>query len=162
MVIGNVTAAKPHAVGALPISQPHLSGPPRPLVVTLETFQGPLDLLLLQVRNHELDITTIRLAQITRHYLEMLGIAERVDLDVAGEFLVLTATLLYIKSRSLLPPAEAAPDAEEQDDPRAEFAHHMLQYQQFKEAAEAFSQLRAERQLVYTRPMADPDRKSVV
>src|SRR3954468_14746946 len=102
----------------------------------LDVFEGPLDLLLHLIKKNEVSITDIPIAVITEQYLAMLELMQGLDLDVAGEFLVMAATLVHIKSRMLLPPDET--DAGEEDeggDPRDELVRRLLEYQRFKEAA---------------------------
>ena len=113
-----------------------------PLKVKLETFEGPLDLLLYLIKKNEIDIYDIPIAAITQQYLGYLELMKNLDLDVAGEFLLMAATLLHIKSRMLLPLQEEdhAEGAQEEDDPRAELVRRLLEYQRFKEAARELTQ----------------------
>ena len=108
-----------------------------PLKVRLETFEGPLDLLLFLIKKNEIDIYDIPISVITQQYLEYLEMMKNLDLDVAGEFLLMAATLLHIKSRMLLPPSEQGEGEgeKEEEDPRAELVRRLLEYQRFKEAA---------------------------
>ncbi len=108
-----------------------------PLKVKLESFEGPLDLLLFLIKKNEIDIYDIPMAVITQQYLEYLEMMKNLNLDVAGEFLLMAATLLHIKSRMLLPAPEEdqAEDGKEEEDPRAELVRRLLEYQRFKEAA---------------------------
>jgi segregation and condensation protein A len=111
--------------------------------VALPNFEGPLDLLLHLIREHKLDIFDIPVALITEKYLESIERMREVNLDIAGEFLVMAATLAHLKSRLLLPRTEAPPDAqaaEEAADPRAELVRRLLEYQKYKEAAEHLAQ----------------------
>jgi segregation and condensation protein A len=101
--------------------------------VRLEVFEGPLDLLLHLIRRNQVDIYDIPIATITDQYLDYLGLMKALNLDVAGEFLLMAATLLHIKSKMLLPsPPE---EEEEEDDPRAELVNRLLEYEKYKEAA---------------------------
>ncbi|HEY5658880.1 MAG TPA: segregation/condensation protein A [Myxococcota bacterium] len=102
--------------------------------VKLAAFEGPLDLLLHLIRLNEVEITDIPIAQIAEQYLEYLELMRELNLDIAGEYLVMAATLAWIKSRMLLPPD---PSEGEDDilDPRAELMARLLEYQRFKEAA---------------------------
>lgn len=111
--------------------------PELPLQVKLEAFEGPLDLLLHLIKKNEIDIYDIPINVITQQYLEYLEIMKSLNLDIAGEFLLMAATLLHIKSKMLLPPSEAELSEEEQEeeDPRAELVRRLLEYQRFKEAA---------------------------
>lgn len=103
--------------------------------VKLDIFEGPLDLLLHLVKKNEVDLSDIPVATITDQYIAYLDLLTELDLDVAGEYLVMAATLLHLKSRLLLPD-EGGVDEEEGADPRAELARQLLEYQRFKEAAE--------------------------
>jgi segregation and condensation protein A len=117
-----------------------------PYTVRLEVFEGPLDLLLHLIQKNELDIANIPIALITEQYLEYLKLMKVLNLDVAGEYLLMASTLLYIKSRTLLP---VSPDEEEGEgeDPRAELVRKLLEYQKYKEAASELEK----------RPMLDRD-----
>ncbi len=104
--------------------------------VKLEIFEGPLDLLLYLIKRYELDIYDISIERITRQYLEYLQAFKELNIDVAGEFIVMAANLLYIKSRSLLPVDQQPPEEEaEEDDPRWELIRQLIEYKKFKEAA---------------------------
>jgi segregation and condensation protein A len=112
-----------------------------PLKVRLTAFEGPLDLLLYLIKKNELDIYDIPISVITQQYLEYLEMMKNLNLDVAGEFLLMAATLLHIKSKMLLPPAEReeGEGEKEEEDPRAELVRRLLEYQRFKEAARELS-----------------------
>jgi segregation and condensation protein A len=103
--------------------------------IKLQVFEGPLDLLLHLIRLNEVDITDIPIAEIATQYSEYVSLMHELDLDVAGEYLLMAATLAWIKSRMLLPP-DGAGDEDEGPDPRAELVARLLEYQRFKEAAE--------------------------
>ena len=103
--------------------------------VQLEFFEGPLDLLLHLIKKNEVSITDIPIAAITEQYLATLELIQTLSLDVAGEFLVMAATLIHIKSRMLLPPDESDVEEDEEGDPRDELVRRLLEYQRFKEAA---------------------------
>ncbi|MBU2054618.1 MAG: segregation/condensation protein A [Proteobacteria bacterium] len=103
--------------------------------IKLDIFEGPLDLLLYLIRKNEIDICNIPIALITEQYLAHLGMMHSLNLDLAGEYLVLASTLVHIKSKMLLPPAEGEDEDEEGEDPRAELVQQLLEYQMFKEAA---------------------------
>ena len=123
--------------------------------IKLPVFEGPLDLLLFLLRKNELDIYDIPIAQVTRQYLEVLYAMKELSLDVAGEFFVMAATLMEIKSRMLLPKHQQAidPNAEEDDlDPRWELVHQLLQYKKFKEAAGNLGQMSLDAQNRLPRP----------
>jgi segregation and condensation protein A len=120
-----------------------------PYRVKLESFEGPLDLLLHLVRSNEVEITDIPIIEITRQYNDYLELMRHCNLEIAGDYLVMAATLMHIKSRMLLPPD---PDVEEgEDDPRAELAQQLLDYQQFKQAAESLQAMESRRTLIWTR-----------
>jgi len=103
--------------------------------VKLDVFEGPLDLLLHLVKKNEVELSDIPVATITDQYLAYLDLMQQLDLDVAGEYLVMAATLLHLKSRILLPRGDVN-DEEEGEDPRAELARQLLEYRRFKEAAD--------------------------
>ncbi|HEX8782970.1 MAG TPA: segregation/condensation protein A [Steroidobacteraceae bacterium] len=108
--------------------------PPQALEVFLEAFEGPLDLLLYLIRRQNLDILDIPLAEITRQYMQYIELMQELQLELAGEYLVMAATLAEIKSRMLLPRPKLAEDSEE--DPRAELVRRLQEYERFKRAAE--------------------------
>src|SRR5439155_22891158 len=109
------------------------------LKISLPLYEGPLDLLMNLIRRQKLDIYDIPIAKVTEQYLSFLHLMEEMDVDLASEFLVIAAQLIYIKSRMLLPPD---PDAgpEEQEDPRAELVRRLIEYEQFKNAAQMLYQ----------------------
>jgi segregation and condensation protein A len=102
--------------------------------VKLEVFEGPLDLLLYLIKKDEIDIKDIPIAKITDQYLQYLELMKMLDLNIAGEFILMAATLMHIKSKMLLPPDDSDEEAEEVD-PRAELVQRLLEYKKFKEAA---------------------------
>jgi segregation and condensation protein A len=104
--------------------------------VQLEIFEGPLDLLLHLIKKNQVSITDIPIAAITEQYLATLELMQSLNLDVAGEFLVMAATLIHIKSRMLLPAGDDEADEDEGVDPRDELVRRLLEYQRFKEAAD--------------------------
>lgn len=117
--------------------------------IKLQVFEGPLDLLLFLIRKNELDIYDIPIESVTKQYIEALRAMQQLDLDVAGEFFVMAATLMEIKSRMLLPKGQHAidPNAEDDEvDPRWELVHQLLQYKKFKEAAAKLAELAETRQ----------------
>jgi segregation and condensation protein A len=119
--------------------------------VRLHNFEGPLDLLLHLIKQHEVSIYDIPIALITQQYLEYLELMQELDLDVAGEFLVMAATLIHIKSRMLLPrPDPAQEDPEE--DPREALVRRLLEHQKFKAAAELLHEREIQRSAQWGRP----------
>jgi segregation and condensation protein A len=123
--------------------------------VRLQAFDGPLDLLLHLVRVNEVEITDIPIVEITRQYDAYLDLMRDLDLEIAGDYLVLAATLMHIKSRMLLPP-DPVSDEESAGDPRAELVQQLLDYQRYKQAAEGLEALESRRTLIWTR-MTIPD-----
>jgi len=113
--------------------------PPQALEVFLEAFEGPLDLLLYLIRRQNLDILDIPLAEITRQYIQYIELMQDLQLELAGEYLVMAATLAEIKSRMLLPRPPSA--AEDEDDPRAELVRRLQEYERFKRAAASIDAL---------------------
>jgi len=104
--------------------------------VKLEIFEGPLDLLLYLIKRDEIDIYDISLERLTSQYLEYLQAFKELNIDVAGEFIVMAATLIYLKSRSLLPVDQQPPDEDAaEDDPRWDLIRQLIEYKKFKEAA---------------------------
>lgn len=104
--------------------------------VSIEAFEGPLDLLLHLIKKNEVDIYNIPIAAITRQYLDCLELMKELNLDIAGEFLVMASTLIQIKSRMLLPFSSEEENAEEEEDPRAELVKRLVEYRKYKEAAQ--------------------------
>lgn len=105
--------------------------------VKLEIFEGPMDLLLYLIKKDEIEIKDIPIARITEQYLEYLTLMRELDISIAGDFLVTAATLIYIKSKMLLPPAPKIEGEEDlNEDPRAELIERLLEYQKFKSAAQ--------------------------
>jgi len=123
--------------------------------IKLQVFEGPLDLLLFLIRKNELDIYDIPIEQITKQYLEMLYAMGELKLELAGEFFVMAATLMEIKSRMLLPKNQQAvdPNATEEDelDPRWELVHQLIQYKKFKDAASGIAEMIGTRQAMLER-----------
>lgn len=120
--------------------------PPDALEVVLETFEGPLDLLLYLIRRQNLNILDIRVAEITRQYMEYIGLMDALQLDLVGEYLVMAALLAEIKSRMLLP--RSSDVDEDEDDPRAQLIRRLQEYERFKTAAESIQDMpRLERDL---------------
>jgi segregation and condensation protein A len=126
--------------------------------VKLEVFEGPLDLLLYLIKKDEVDVYDVSIERITQQYLEFMEAFKVLDLEVAGEFVVMAANLIYIKSRSLLPVAVQPPDEEaEEEDPRWELVRQLVEYKKFKDAAAQLSQKELEQSKMFTRlPEVEP------
>ena len=120
-------------MGPIPLTD--TSQPLKPIyAIKLDVFEGPLDLLLHLIQQNEMDITDVSIAEITEQYLEYLNLMEMLDLDVASEFLVMAATLLHLKSQIILPSKN--PDESYTFKDREELVQQLLEYKQFKEAAQ--------------------------
>ena len=119
--------------------------------VKLEIFEGPMDLLLHLIKKHELDIYDIPIAPITQQYLEYLELMKSLDMEIAGDFLVMASTLTHIKSRMLLPPPEHPEADDDGTDPRAELIRRLLEYKRFKDAAATLEQKEHDWSRVFTR-----------
>jgi segregation and condensation protein A len=120
--------------------------------VKLEVFEGPLDLLLYLIKQDEIDIYDISLERITRQYLEYLQAFKELNIDLAGEFIVMAANLIYLKSRSLLPMDQQPPEEDaEEDDPRWDLIRQLIEYKKFKEAASELHLREVERERVFAR-----------
>jgi segregation and condensation protein A len=121
--------------------------------VRLERFEGPLDLLLHLIRKNEVNIHDIPIALITQQYLDAIGLMQELDLDIAGDYLVMAATLIHIKSRTLLPRPETAAGIEGDDeDPRDGLVRRLLEHQKFKAAAELLHEREQVRSAQWQRP----------
>ncbi len=120
-------------------------------LLKLQIYEGPLDLLLDLIRKQKINIYDIPIAQITSQYLQYLHLIKEMDIDVAGEFIFMAATLIHIKSRLLLPPDPAAP-TEEQDDPRTDLVHRLLEHEQFKNAAQMLQSKRVVEEATWSQP----------
>ncbi|MCM2264326.1 MAG: segregation/condensation protein A [Desulfuromonadales bacterium] len=126
--------------------------------VHLDNFTGPLDLLLHLIRKNEMEITDIPIAEITAQYLAVIDTMQTLNLDVAGEFLLMAATLLHIKSRMLLPQiAEDGAEEEDEEDPRAELVRRLLEYQKYKDAAVQLDELPQLNRNLYARSAPAPE-----
>ncbi|MEX1128271.1 MAG: segregation/condensation protein A [Vicinamibacterales bacterium] len=119
--------------------------------VRLEHFEGPLDLLLHLIKRHEVSIYDIPITSITKQYLEYIDLMQELNLDVAGEFLVMAATLIHIKSRMLLPRVDPTQEDPEED-PREALVRRLLEHQKFKAAAELLHERETLRSAQWTRP----------
>ncbi|MGA2838979.1 MAG: ScpA family protein [Steroidobacteraceae bacterium] len=116
--------------------------PPQALEVFLEAFEGPLDMLLYLIRRQNLDILDIPIAEITRQYMRYIELMHVLQLELAGEYLLMAATLAEVKSRMLLPRPPHSEDATGEADPRAELVRRLQEYERFKRAAEGIDQMR--------------------
>ena len=134
--------------------------PPADLPIRLDVFEGPLDLLLFLIRKNEIDIYDIPIEKVTLQYLEVLRTQEKDNLELAGDFFVMAATLMYIKSRMLLPvesrPEEELPSPEEGQDPRWALVQQLIQYKRVKETAAIIRGLVDERQGLLARYVLQP------
>jgi segregation and condensation protein A len=129
--------------------------------IKLDVFEGPLDLLLYLIKKNEIDIYNIPIALITQQYLDYLNMIKSLNLDLAGEYLVMASTLIHIKSRMLLPVPEESEEEEQQGDPRAELVKQLLEYQAFKEAASHLAQRPILERDVFKRSAALPEEKQI-
>ena len=118
--------------------------------VRLSQFEGPLDLLLHLIRRDKIDIYDIPISHITHEYLSYIEIMQELELDLAGEFFVMAATLMRIKAQMLLP--RRGEDEEEEEDPRDELVRNLLEYKKYKEAAQHMAEMESDRRRVFTRP----------
>src|SRR6201998_4864852 len=120
--------------------------------VRLEVFEGPLDLLLYLIKRDEVDIHEISIERITRQYLEYLQAFKELNIELAGEFIVMAANLIYLKSRSLLPIDQQPPEEDaEEDDPRWDLIRQLIEYKKFKEAAAELHLRELERERIFAR-----------
>src|ERR1700720_3495982 len=122
-----------------------------PYNIHLETYDGPLDLLLDLIKKQEIDIHNIPIAQITGQYLEYLHKLEQLDMDISADFIYMAATLIYIKSKMLLPPDPLA-GPEEATDPRAELVQRLVEHEKFKNAAQLLYQKQQIEENVWSKP----------
>ncbi|MFO7694346.1 MAG: segregation/condensation protein A [Vicinamibacterales bacterium] len=132
-------------------ADPDFEPSPDAYTVRLERFTGPLDLLIHLIKKNEVDICDIPIALVTAQYLEYLEIIEELNLDIAGEFIVMAATLIHIKSRMLLPRPDASQEDPEED-PREALVHRLLEYQKFKAAAHLLHEREEWRSAQWQRP----------
>jgi len=144
-------------------ARPDGVSPATACAIKLQVFEGPLDLLLHLIRLDELDITDLPIAEIAQQYADYVALMQELDLDVAGEYLLMAATLAWIKSRMLLPPSGDGEEAEGAD-PRAELVARLLEYQRYKEVAEQLGDRTLEGRDVFAaqapgaEPLADDER----
>jgi segregation and condensation protein A len=132
-----------------------------PYVVSLSNFEGPLDLLLFFIKRDELDIYDIPIARITEEFLLYTQALQALDLEQAGDFIVMAATLMQIKAKMLLPKPERGPAEEDEEDPRAELVRRLLEYKQYKEVAGELRGREDEQRHVYYRQYFKADEKVV-
>lgn len=125
--------------------------------VSVDAFEGPLDLLLHLIKKNEVDIYNIPIATITRQYLDYIDLLKELNLDIAGDFLVMASTLVQIKSKMLLPAAEDPETEEEAEDPRAELVRRLLEYQKYKEAGMVLGSRELLGREVFARKFPAPD-----
>ncbi|MDB6031017.1 MAG: scpA [Verrucomicrobiales bacterium] len=127
--------------------------------VKFEVFEGPLDLLLYLIKKEEVDIYDVNLTQLATQFIEYIELMRMLDLEVAGEFLVMASTLMYIKSRELLPvEQQVTPEGEEEgDDPRWELIRQLVEYKKFKDAAAQLQTLEVQQESVYRRVPGKPE-----
>jgi len=144
-------AGMPKSEAELPAPKRVTRGGEPPPPVKLEMYEGPLDLLLDLIRKQQIDIYDIPIARITQQYLDYLHLLEELNIDVAGEFIFMAATLIHIKSRMLLPPDPNA-TPEEQEDPREELVHRLLEHEQFKNAAQMLQSKRMVEEAMWSEP----------
>ncbi|MBI3658090.1 MAG: segregation/condensation protein A, partial [Acidobacteria bacterium] len=143
----NLAEEKPLAAGSE--DSPQLNH----YTVKLDAFEGPLDLLLYLIRREEINIWDIPIAHITAHYLEYVQLMKDLNLNLAGEFLVMAATLIHIKSRLLLPPdPRQAAESAEAEDPRHELVYQLLEHEKFKNAAQMLYAKEAVETEVWSKP----------
>ena len=127
--------------------------------VKFEVFEGPLDLLLYLIKKEEVDIYEVNLTKLATEFIEYIEVMRLLDLDIAGEFLVMASTLMYIKSRELLPvDKQVVPEGEEEemDDPRWELIRQLVEYKKFKDAAAKLQELEQRQEEIYPRLPVKP------
>jgi segregation and condensation protein A len=122
-----------------------------PYKIHLDTYDGPLDLLLDLIKKQEIDIHNIPIAKITGQYLDYLHKLEQLDMDISSDFIYMAATLIYIKSKMLLPPDPLA-GPEDLDDPRADLVHRLVEHEKFKSAAQLLHQRQQIEEHVWSKP----------
>src|SRR5436309_3074294 len=127
--------------------------------VKFEVFEGPLDLLLYLIKKEEVDIYQVNLTQLATQFIEYIEVMRMLDLEIAGEFLVMASTLMYLKSRELLPvDQQVTPEGEEEgEDPRWELIRQLVEYKKFKDAAAQLQLLELRQEAVYPRLPVKPD-----
>jgi segregation and condensation protein A len=129
--------------------------------IQLPNFQGPFDLLLFFIKRDEINIHDIPISRIANEFLEYTRLIELLDLELAGEFLVMASTLMQIKAKMLLPEEKKAEDGSTQEeDPRAELVRRLLEYKRYKEAAEQLNVMSEEQRYIYYRQFFEADEKA--
>lgn len=132
-----------------------------PFRVQSEVFEGPMDLLLYLVRKEEVDIHEVNLARLANEFIEYVELMRQLDLEIAGEFLVMAATMVYIKSKELLPAEERSEETHEEEenslDPRYELIRQLVEYKKFKDAASKLQHIEGEQEFVYERAPYEMD-----
>ena len=126
----------------------------------LDLFEGPLDLLLYLIKKNDIDIQDIPIVEITKQYMEYIELMKMLDLDIVGDFLVMAATLMHIKSKTLLPPDSADEEALEED-PRDELARRLLEYKKFKEIADTLQDKELARRDFFARVIDEDARRQL-
>src|SRR5262245_16455305 len=127
--------------------------------IQLDIFEGPLDLLLYLVKKEEVDIYEVNLTKIATQFIDYVELMKELDLDIAGEFLVMAATLMYIKSRELLPKNQQAeaPEEDDEEDPRWELIRQLVEYKKFKDAAARLQERELLQEQIYARVPGRPE-----
>jgi segregation and condensation protein A len=149
-----VLAASAAFVVAPAVADVDFESSPDAYKVKLDTFEGPLDLLVHLIRRNELNVYDIPIALITEQYLSYIALMQELNLDVAGEFLVMASTLIHIKSRMLLPRADPTQDDQVEEDPREALVRRLLEHQKYKAAAELLHERETLRSAQFMRPDA--------
>lgn len=136
---------------------------PNEIAVKLNVFEGPLDLLIFLIRKNEIDIYDIPMEKVTSQYIEYLEQMEKLNLEIAGDFFVMASTLMYIKSRMLLPPREQTMDEEDDEsvDPRWELVQQLIEYRKFKELAQQIEEKIDQRQRLIDRQVTQDSSKNI-
>lgn len=129
--------------------------------IKLDMFEGPLDLLLYLIKKNDIDITNIPIVEVTEQYMQYIEMMQMLDLDVVGDFIVMAATLIHIKSKMLLPPDPFA-ENEEEVDPRAELVQRLQEYEKFRQVAEDFKGKEQERQNLFARLMDEEAKRRLI
>jgi len=153
IVPGSTEGAPVRAGGTGAAGAPGAAPAARTVTVRLARFEGPLDLLLHLIKRDEIDIYDIPISHITQQYLAYIELMQSLDLEIAGEFLVMAATLMRIKAKMLLPLPAVGAEEEDEGDPREELVQRLVEYRQFKEAAGTLQSREKERRMLFERGM---------